>query len=66
MSGRRHHSRADAGPQAQLTGRRAMGQALAAVYREASTSVLPLLYRCSAYLASSVIDDPAMLALGFC
>jgi hypothetical protein len=43
-----------------------MGQAVVAVYREASASVLPLLYRVSACLASSVIDDPAMLALGFC
>jgi hypothetical protein len=41
-------------------------QSLAAVCREVGENVLPLIYRCSAYLALSVLDDPAMLALGFC
>jgi hypothetical protein len=35
-------------------------------YRQLADAAIPLFYRFGAYVALTMLDDPAMLALAFC
>ncbi|MDE2584219.1 MAG: hypothetical protein KGN39_02390, partial [Betaproteobacteria bacterium] len=50
----------------ELPGSEPMVQRRPWTYRQLADAAIPLFYRFGAYVALTMLDDPAMLALAFC